>query len=101
MTTDPVALPQFWQLAWRDVDPATRPAVDPAGVADLVRALPPAADVPPAGTDWRLVDLWYDRMTQALIEHLGDWVVSWWYTVAMEDVQVAGPFRSGGRSVPR
>ncbi|MGI5183818.1 hypothetical protein ACQEVZ_46945 [Dactylosporangium sp. CA-152071] len=44
MTTDPVALPQFWQLAWRDVDPAARPAFDPAGVADLVRAngAPPA-----------------------------------------------------------
>ncbi|MEV4134200.1 hypothetical protein AB0J72_18765 [Dactylosporangium sp. NPDC049742] len=91
MTTDPVSLPQFWQLRWRDVDPAARPVVDPAGVADLVRALPPAADVPPAGTDWRLVDIWYDRMTRALVEHLGDWVVCWWYTVAMEDVQGRGP----------
>jgi hypothetical protein len=51
----------------------------------VVRALPPAAEMPPAGTDWRLVDLWYDRMTAALVERWGDWVVGWDHTVTMED----------------
>ncbi|HTJ33765.1 MAG TPA: hypothetical protein VL738_11085, partial [Dactylosporangium sp.] len=87
MTVD---LPNFWLLTWRDVDPAGRPAFDPAGVADLVRSLPPAAEVPPAGTEWQLVGLWFDRMTAALAEHLGDWVVGWPYTVAMEEYQDRG-----------
>jgi hypothetical protein len=87
---DRVHLPDLWRLTWRDVDPAARPAFDPAGVAKLVRALPPAAEVPPAGTDWRLVDFWYDRMTAALVERLGDWVVGWRYTVAMEDFRDRG-----------
>ncbi|MGC4790601.1 hypothetical protein ACLQ22_22575 [Micromonospora sp. DT178] len=87
---DRVHLPDFWRLTWRDVDPAARPAVDPAGVAELVRMLPPAAEVPPAGTDWRLVAFWYDRMTAAMVERLGDWVVGWWYTVAMEDYRDRG-----------
>lgn len=90
MTTDRVDLPELWQLTWRDVDPAARPAFSPAGVAELVRVLPPAAEVPPAGGDWRLIDFWYDRMTEALVEHLGVWVVGWWYTVAMEDYQDRG-----------
>ena len=90
MTIDRVRLPELWRLNWSDVDPAARPAFDPAGVAELVRVLPPAADVPPAGTDWRLIDFWYDRMTEALVEHLGNWVVGWWYTVAMEDYQDRG-----------
>ena len=85
MTTDRVNLPELWRLTWRDVDPAARPAFNPAGVAELVRVLPPAAEVPRAGTDWRLIEFWYDRMTEALVEHLGDWVVGWWHTVAMED----------------
>ncbi|WP_208811277.1 hypothetical protein [Micromonospora echinofusca] len=42
------------------------------------------------GTDWRLVDFWYDRMTEALVAHLGDWVVGWRYTVAMENYQDRG-----------
>lgn len=90
MTTDRVNFPQIWQLTWRDVDPAARPAFDPAGVAELVRVLPPASEVPPAGTDWQLIDFWYDQMTEALVEHLGAWVVGWWYTVAMEDYQDRG-----------
>ncbi len=90
MTTDRVHLPDFWRLAWRDVDPAARPGFDPAGVAELVRALPPAAEVPLAGADWRLTDFWYDRMTAALVERLGDWVVGWRYTVAMEDFRDRG-----------
>ncbi|MBL6280100.1 hypothetical protein JMF97_28460 [Micromonospora fiedleri] len=90
MTTDRVKLPELWRLTWRDVDPAAHAAVDPAGVAELVRVLPPAAEVPPAGADWRLIDFWYDRMTEALVEHLGAWVVGWWYTVAMEDYQDRG-----------
>jgi hypothetical protein len=62
-----------------------------------VAALPPAADIPPAGADWRLTDFWYDRMTAALAERLGDWVVGWWYSVAMEDYQdrgVISPWRA-------
>jgi hypothetical protein len=87
---DRVQLPDLWRLTWRDVDPAARPGFDPAGVAELVRALPPAAEVPPADTDWRLIDFWYDRMTAALVERLGDWVVGWWYSVAMEDFKDRG-----------
>ncbi|KUL41457.1 hypothetical protein [Actinoplanes awajinensis] len=85
MTTDRVRLPQFHQLTWRDVDPAGRPDFEPAAVAALVRSLPPAAEIPPAGTDWRLADFWRDRMTQVLVERLGDWVVGWRNTVVMED----------------
>ena len=50
LTTDRVHLPDFRLLTWRDVDPATRPDFDPAGVAELVRSLPLAAEVPPVGT---------------------------------------------------
>jgi hypothetical protein len=87
---DRVRLPELWRLTWRDVDPAARPGFDPAGVAELVRALPPAAEIPPAGTDRRIIDFWYDRMTAALVERLGDWVVGWWHTLAMEDYQDRG-----------
>ncbi|MEU6076729.1 hypothetical protein [Micromonospora sp. NPDC047074] len=90
MTTDRVQLSELWRLTWKDVDPAARPAFDPADVAQVVRALPPAAEVPPAGTDWRLTDFWYDRMTAALVERLGVWVVGWPYTVEMEDHQDRG-----------
>jgi len=85
LTTDRVRLPDFGLLTWRDVDPAARSDFDPAGAAALVRSLPPAAEVPPAGTDWRLADFWRDRMTQALVERLGDWAVGWQHTVVMED----------------
>ena len=87
MTIDRVQVPDLWGLNWGDLDPAARPAVDPAGVAELVRALPPAAEVPPAGTDWRLTDFWWDRLTAALAERLGDWVVGWGHTVAMEEYE--------------
>ncbi|WP_203826003.1 hypothetical protein [Actinoplanes palleronii] len=50
-----------------------------------MRSLPPAAEIPPVGTDWQLADFWRDRMTQALVERLGDWVVGWRNTVVMED----------------
>ncbi|MFD0597263.1 hypothetical protein ACFQZ4_37420 [Catellatospora coxensis] len=56
----------------------------------MVRSLPPAAEVPQPGADQWLVDFWYDRMTEALVGHLGDWVVGWWYTLAMEDFQDRG-----------
>jgi hypothetical protein len=49
-----------------------------------MRTLPPAAEIPPAGTDWRLTDFWFDRMTAALVERLGDWAVGWQFTIAME-----------------
>lgn len=87
MTTDRVKLPELRRLAWSEVDPAARPAVDPAEVAKLVRVLPPAAEVPSADADWRLAEFWYDRMTESLVEHLGVWVVGWWYTVTTEDRQ--------------
>ncbi|MBL7254202.1 hypothetical protein [Paractinoplanes lichenicola] len=90
MTVDRVDLPEFRSLTWRDVDPATRPDFDPAGVAALVRSLPPAADVPPPGTDWRLADFWWDRMTAALVERLGPWAVGWQHTVELEDYQDRG-----------
>jgi hypothetical protein len=101
MTADRVRVAVVWRLTWNGVDPAGRPAFDPAGVAGLVRALPPAGEVPAPGTDWRLTDFWYDRMTEALAERLGDWVAGWWYTVALEDYPAAGPARSGGPSGPR
>jgi hypothetical protein len=85
LTTDRVHLPDFRLLTWRDVDPATRPDLDPAALAELVRSLPPAAEVPPVGTDWRLADFWWDRMTEALVERLGIWAVGWQRTVVMED----------------
>ncbi|GLW35974.1 hypothetical protein [Actinoplanes regularis] len=85
MTIDRVDLPDFWLLTWRDVDPAARPDFDPAAVAALVRSLPPAAEIPLAGTDWRLADFWQDRMTKALVERLGAWAVGWQHTVMMED----------------
>src|SRR5690349_22237823 len=88
--TDRVHLPDLWSLTWSDVDPATRPTFDPAGVAELVTALPPAAEVPPADADWRLIDFWYDRMTAALVERVGAWVVGWQHTVAMEDYRDRG-----------
>jgi hypothetical protein len=90
MTTDQVHIPDLFKLTWTDIDQAARPALHPAGVAELVRALPPAAEVPPAGADWRLTDFWYDRMTEALVERLGAWVVGWGYTVAMEDFHDQG-----------
>ncbi|MFC7247592.1 hypothetical protein ACFQO7_34450 [Catellatospora aurea] len=90
MTTDRVDIPELWQLTWRDVDPAARPEFDPAGVAELVRTLPPAAEVPPPGTDQWLVDFWFDRMTEALVGRLGNWVAGWQSTVAMEDFQDRG-----------
>ena len=55
MTADRVQLPDVRRLTWGDVDPAARPAVDPAGVADLVRAVP-AAEIPPADADRRLIE---------------------------------------------
>jgi hypothetical protein len=91
MTVDRIdRLTEPWDLQWRDLDPAGRPAVDPAGVAEVVRALPPAAEVPPAGSDWRLTGFWYDRMTAALVERFGVWVVGWGHTVALEDVPGTG-----------
>ncbi len=51
----------------------------------MVRALPPAERVPPPGTDWRLVSIWYDEMTVALVECYGSWVVGWPYSVGMEN----------------
>ncbi|MEU7822423.1 hypothetical protein [Catellatospora sp. NPDC049133] len=90
MTADRVDITEPWLLTWRDVDPGVRPGFDPAAVAELVRALPPAAEVPPPGTDRWLVDFWFDRMTEALVARLGDWVVGWSYTVAMEDFQGRG-----------
>lgn len=41
----------------------------------MVRALPPAAQVPQAGADWRLIDFGYDRLTEALVERLA---TGWW-----------------------
>ncbi|MEV0898952.1 hypothetical protein [Actinoplanes sp. NPDC049802] len=43
-------LPEFWRLAWRDVDPAGR-EFDPAALPALVRSLPPVAGMPPADAD--------------------------------------------------
>ncbi|WP_433795133.1 hypothetical protein [Actinoplanes sp. CA-252034] len=83
-------LPHFSRLTWSDIDPAGRPGLDPAGVAGLVRSLPPAAEVPPAGTDWRLTGVWLDRMTMALVERLGAWAVGWRHTVVLEDHQGRG-----------
>lgn len=85
MSTDRVHLPEFRLLTWRDVDPATRPDFDPAGVSELVQSLPPAAEIPPVGADWRLAGFWLDRMTAALVERLGAWAVGWRHTVVMED----------------
>ncbi|MEV4279957.1 hypothetical protein [Actinoplanes xinjiangensis] len=85
MRTDRVQLTELSRLDWNDVDPTARPGFDPAGVAALVRVLPPAADIPPAGSDWRLTSFWFDRMTAALAERLGDWVVGWKYTFVMEE----------------
>ncbi|HWS31908.1 MAG TPA: hypothetical protein VN408_04105 [Actinoplanes sp.] len=85
MTIDRVHLPSFSQLTWRDIDPANRPDFEPAGVLEVVRSLPPAAEIPPAGTDWRLAGFWQDRMTEALVERLGAWVVGWRQTVVLED----------------
>lgn len=85
LTTDRVDLPDFRLLTWRDVDPANRPDFDPASVAELVGSLSPAAEVPPAGTDWRLAEFWWDRMTAALVERLGEWAVGWRHAVVMEN----------------
>ncbi|WP_250006793.1 hypothetical protein [Actinoplanes sp. M2I2] len=85
MTTDRVRLPDFHLLTWRDVDPAARPGFDPAGAAELVRSLPLAAEVPTAGSDWRLAGFWADRMTGALVERVGAWAVGWQRTVVLED----------------
>ncbi|MEU8663362.1 hypothetical protein [Actinoplanes philippinensis] len=90
MPQDRVELPDFQRLTWTDVDPAGRPDFDPAGVAALVRSLPPAADVPPPGTDWRLAGLWRDRMTGALVERLGPWAVGWQHTVVLEEYENRG-----------
>ncbi|GIE80501.1 hypothetical protein Aph02nite_64510 [Actinoplanes philippinensis] len=90
MPQDRVDLPDFQRLTWTDVDPAGRPGFDPAAVAALVRSLPPAADVPPPGTDWRLADFWRDRMTEALVERLGPWAVGWAHTVVLEDYENRG-----------
>ncbi|MEU8077915.1 hypothetical protein AB0B31_20955 [Catellatospora citrea] len=46
----------------------------------------PSRRVPPPGTDWRLVDIWYDEMTAALVECYGAWVVGWPYSVEMEEI---------------
>ncbi|MFD8497433.1 hypothetical protein [Amycolatopsis sp. NPDC059657] len=85
MTLDRVELPDLWKLSWRDVDPAARPAVDRADVAEVVRTLPPVAEMPPAGADLRVTGFWYDRMTAALVERLGVWVAGWKYTIEVED----------------
>ncbi|MBM2614966.1 hypothetical protein JIG36_05255 [Actinoplanes sp. LDG1-06] len=82
-------LPDLWQLTWNDLDPAGRSSVDPAGLAAIVRSLPPAAEVPPAGTDWRLTDFWYDQLTRALADRLGIWVAGWRYTSATD---ATGPY---------
>lgn len=87
---DRVDLPKLWELSWRDVDPASRPAFDPTGVAELVRMLPTAAEIPPADADWRLIDFWYARTTSALIERLGRWVACLQYTVTVEDYEDRG-----------
>jgi hypothetical protein len=85
MAIDRVHLPDFRLLTWHDIDPAARAVFDPASASALVRSLPPAAEIPPAGTDWRLADFWWDRMSEALVERLGDWAVGWQHTVVMED----------------
>ncbi|WP_157545728.1 hypothetical protein [Hamadaea tsunoensis] len=82
-------LPSPWTLTWPDVDPARR-EFDPAQAPAVVTGLPPAADVPPPGTDWRLVDIWYDRITAALVQRYGDWAVGWAYTVEMTDTAEHG-----------
>ncbi|BCJ75002.1 hypothetical protein CS0771_45460 [Catellatospora sp. IY07-71] len=89
MSQNPPQLPNLWRLTWLDVDPSRR-EFDPAAVASIVRALPPADRVPAPGTDWRLVDFWYDEMTAALVDSYGPWVVGWPYRVEMEDTAEYG-----------
>ncbi len=89
MSQNPTQLPNLWRLTWHDVDPSRR-EFDPAAVPSIVRALPPADRVPPPGTDWRLVDIWYDEMTAALVESYGPWAVGWPYSVEMVDTAEHG-----------
>lgn len=84
MASKPPRPPDLWGLTWHDVDPARR-TFNAAAVRSIVRALPPAARIPPPGADWRLVDIWYDDMTAALVEHYGPWVVGWPCSLSMEN----------------
>ncbi|BCY06489.1 hypothetical protein [Actinoplanes sp. L3-i22] len=86
MTTGEIRVPDVWDLTWPDLDPAGRPGFDPAAVPALVRALPPAAEIPSPGTEWQLVSIWYTRMTAALMDRLGRWAAGWRCSgIAMEE----------------
>jgi hypothetical protein len=84
-------LPDLWSLRWSDLDPARREfEPDFAEVFALVRALSPAGVMPSPGAGRAVIDIWLGRMTAALVERLGVWVVGWRHTVAVEDHEDRG-----------
>jgi hypothetical protein len=78
------------------------PLVEDAAVGEVPAWASDHESVPGPPNERNLVEGGaYGRMTQALVEHLGDWVVGWWYTVAMEDYQDRRVIPLGGRNVLR
>ena len=72
-------------LTWADVDQSSH-EFDPATVPAVVGELLPASDVPSSGADWRLIDLWQEGVTVALVERYGEWAVGWRWAVGEGDL---------------
>jgi hypothetical protein len=87
-------------LSWAEVDPASR-RFDPQGVAAVVAGVPSTAEVPAEHADWRLIDLWLETVTHALIEQYGIWVVGWRWSIGEGDLDggVVGAWCCGRHSI--
>jgi hypothetical protein len=78
----PVPNPRL--LTWADINPSSHD-FDPAAVPAVVGGLLPASDVPSSEADWRLLHLWQERVTTALVGRYGRWAVGWCWAVGESD----------------
>jgi hypothetical protein len=82
-------VPHPVELTWADVDPGTR-GFDPETVPAAVTALLAEFPAPPTGADWRLPDLWLERISLGLIGRYGTWAAGWCWSVGESDLD-GGP----------
>jgi hypothetical protein len=84
-----------WDCSWAEMDPSRHP-FDRDAVAEVIRGLPPAAEVPlpqpgyddPAYPGWwsAMGHPWVEAMTAAIVDYYGSWAVGWHWSTGEGDL---------------